>query len=339
MNEDIKEQDSLPQPDLTAADDVHAEEQTNREGKRPDDFIAQAEKELAEKETPPAARPEPQTPQQKALREKTEKMISGWPEEDKKLFAAAPENLRELLGKYYRSFHADYTKKTQQAAALREAAQRELEPLRPLMEGRFADVREFASYVSSMRNFEAELYRNPLRTLHLLMSRTGVKPTDLAAYSPDPVQEALSQLPRQLESLRQELRREPAPPAPETPAQEGLVRETAEAFAQAEDENGEKTHPYFNELAPMMALIMRRDGHEDMEKAYQEALYSLPKAREELLERERRSAAQKQAELDKAKRAEAFAARSRGTALSAAGNRKKKIDDIIAQAEQELAGQ
>ena len=339
-----------------AADNADTQRQDQaEEGKTPADFIARAEAELAKKDqdaarTPAAEKAErggagtSETAEQKARRAGLEKMISGWPEEDRKLFASASENLRELLGRHYRNFQSDYTKKTQQAAALRAAVERDMRALRPVIAGKYRDIRHFASYVSDMQNFERELRRDPLRTLSILARHAGVDLAQLQGYRPDPAAEAVRPLQAQIAQMQQMLqaKTQPAPPPEEQtrePAPQDALPDAVTAFAEAEDENGQKLHPHFNELAPMMGYIMRRDGHEDLEKAYKEALYSLPKVREELLEKERQQAAQKQAEVDRAKRAAALQARAGAGGGADIGNRKKKIEDIIAQAEEELAGQ
>ena len=130
-----------------------------------DGLIAQAEEELENADTEPqdgtnqtpGQSADAETQEQKEHREKLEKMISSWPEEDKKLFASAPDNLRDLLGKYYHHFQADHTKKTQQAAAMRAELEAELAELRPVVTGRFHNMKEFASFVSDARRFEEEL--------------------------------------------------------------------------------------------------------------------------------------------------------------------------------------
>lgn len=336
-----------------AADNAETQRQDQAdEGKTPADFIARAAAELAKKDQDAARTPAAEkaarggagtseTAEQKARRAGLEKMISGWPEEDRKLFASAPENLRELLGRHYRNFQSDYTKKTQQAAALRAAVERDMRELRPVIAGKYRDIRHFASYVSDMQNFERELLRDPLHTLFVLAQHTGVNLGDLAGYKPDAAAEAVRPLRAQLARLQQQLLQSRTPQAEQMrePAPQDAQPDAVTAFAEAEDENGQKLHPHFNELAPMMGYIMRRDGHEDLEKAYKEALYSLPKVREELLEKERQQAAQKQAEVDRAKRAAALQARAGAGGGADIGNRKKKIEDIIAQAEEELAGQ
>lgn len=309
-------------------------------------LIAQAEEELeaADAEPPNGTNQTPgqaanaETQEQKEHREKLEKMIASWPEEDKKLFASAPENLRDLLGKYYHLFQADHTKKTQQAAAMRAELEAEWAELRPVVTGRFQNMQEFASFVSDARRFEEEFMRNPLRTLSMLAQQAGISLQQLQEYQPDPAQEAVRPIEAKLEQLQHLLSRQNSPAAPNAQPQDKPWEKALEDFADAVDDKGNKTHPYFAEVAPVMGYIMRRDGHEDMEKAYREAIYSLPKAREELLKQERQQAAQQQAEVEKAKKAAQLRSRT-NTAPHAGGNKIKKIDDIIALAEEELAGQ
>lgn len=321
------------------------DEVTDQPGESPDELIAQAEQELEAASAPPKegekTPKEPsapaETPEQKEQREKLEKMVSSWPEEDKKLFASAPENLRALLGKYYHNFQKDHTQKTQQAAAMRAALEAQLAPLAPVVTGKFKNIKEFASYVSDMQRFEQELKKNPLRTLSILARHAGVDLAQLQGYQPDPAAEAVRPLQAQIAQMQQMLQEktQPTPPQP----QADKWQKTLSDFAQAVDEKGQKIHPYFEQVAPMMGLIMQRDGHEDLEKAYREALYSLPRAREELLEKERQQAAQKQADLDKAKRAALLQKRTQSVPHAGVSGHKQTIDDIIAQAQQELDGQ
>ena len=338
---DTEKEDSLS---AEAAED----EVLDKKGASPDDLIAQAEQQLQEADaareqrgkTPKANDVKDPTPQQKEQQEKLEKMIASWPEEDKKLFTSAPENLRALLGKYYHHFQADHTKKTQQAAALRaelEAQLAQLAPLAPVVTGKFKDMKQFASYVADAQRFEEELKRDPLRTLSVLAQQAGVDLEQLQGYQPDPTTEALRPVQAQLAQMQQMLSQKTQPMPPQTKADPW--QKTLSDFAQAVDEKGQKTHPYFEQVAPIMGLIMQRDGHEDLEKAYKEALYSLPAAREELLEKERQQAAQKQADLDKAKRAALLQKRTQSLPHAGVSGRKKTIDDIIAQAQQELDGQ
>ena len=335
---DTEKEDSLT---AEAAED----EVTAKKGASPDEIIAQAEQQQQEAEaaraegekTPPVPDVPAPTQLQKEQREKLEKMIASWPEEDKKLFSSAPENLRAVLGKYYHHFQADHTKKTQQAAALRAELEAQLAPLAPVVTGKFKDMKQFASYVADMQRFEEELKHNPLRTLNILAQQAGVDWQELQRYQPDPTAEALRPVQAQLAQMQQMLMQQP-PVAP-LPAQQDPWQKTLKEFAQAVDENGQKTHPYFEQVAPIMGLIMQRDGHEDLEKAYKEALYSWPAAREELLAKERQQAAQQQAELDRAKRAALLQKRTQSVPHARVSGRKVTIDDIIAQAQQELDGQ
>nr|DAG85120.1 MAG TPA: hypothetical protein [Caudoviricetes sp.] len=335
---DTEKEDSLS---AEAAED----EVLDKKGASPDDLIAQAEQQLqevdaaskAEEKDPKPADVKDLTPQQKEQQEKLEKMIASWPEEDKKLFASAPENLRALLGKYYHNFQADHTKKTQQAAALRAELEAKLATLAPVVTGKFKDMKQFASYVADAQRFEEELKRDPLRTLSILAQQAGVDLAQLQGYKPDPTAEALRPMQAQLAQMQQMLSQK-TQPMPAQPKADPWQK-TLNDFAQAVDEKGQKTHPYFEQVAPIMGLIMQRDGHEDLDKAYKEALFSLPAAREELLEKERQQAAQKQADLDKAKRAALLQKRTQSLPHVGVSGRKKTIDDIIAQAQQELDGQ
>lgn len=344
---------------LQAADEVNPGEQTPGTGSVHMDLIAQAEQELAAQDTAaptpgtPGGDPAPKgtpdspgkaapaaadpSPQQQA-RARMEKMIASWPEQDKQLFASAPENLRELLGKYYHSFQKDHTQKTQQAAALRAELEETLAPLRPVVTGKFRDMQELAQYITNAQRFEEDLQQDPVRAMALLAQRMGVDLAAVANYQPNAAYEAIRPLREQVARLQQTLERQSTPAAPAVNTPDGRL-EMLRDFAAETDEQGALKHPYFEEVAAMMGLIMRRDGHEDLERAYQEALYSHPQAREKLLEAQRADAVKRQAEVDKAKRAAALQRKATSAATAAVGHGKKKIEDIIAQAEQSLSGQ
>lgn len=314
------------------------------------DLIAEAEAELSApgahaQETPKTQEPQAAAAAQAAQaqneeeRKKYDKLTASWPEEDKKLFASAPENLRALVGKYYHNMLTDYKQKTQQAAALKSAVEKDLNALKPVVSGKFKDINEFAAYVSDMQHFEAALQADPRRTLALLARRTGVDLRELSDYRPDPVQEAVQPLRAQMEQLErmlaQKARGTDAQPAPqegeEDPAKEALAQ-----FARQTDGAGNLKHPYFEQVAPVMGLLLKGESPEDLEEAYKQAVYVLPKAREELLAKEQQAYAAKQRELEKAKRAASVAVHERG--VSGVTNKKKSIDDIIAQAQEELGG-
>ena len=201
---DIEKEDSLI---AEAAED----EVLDKTGASPDDLIAQAEQQLQEADAsskegekdPKLVDVKDLTPQQKEQQEKLEKMIASWPEEDKKLFASAPENLRALLGKYYHNFQADHTKKTQQAAAMRAELESQLATLAPVVTGKFKDMKQFASYVADAQHFEEELKRDPLRTLSILAHQAGVDLAQLQGYKPDPTAEALRPMQAQLAQMQQ----------------------------------------------------------------------------------------------------------------------------------------
>lgn len=333
------------------SDDVTIEEQTTGDAHL--DLIAQAEAELdqdpaedpktdpEEKDIPTGKEEypeetEPADPQADEKVKKLEKLVASWPEEERKQFFGAPAELQELLGKHYRNMLTDYKRKTQEASALRSSIEQELAALRPVVHGKYRNMADFAQYVSEMQNFEAEFKRDPRRTLAILAQEAGLDLAELGSYEPDPAAEAMRPLQAEMAQIRELLSHRAHTPQP-APQEDEDVRKQAQEFADAVDANGNKLHPHFADAAPFMGLIMQRDGHSDLEKAYQEALYSLPSARAEILKKQQASAAAKKAELDKAHKAGKVHLKTSG--ISGAKPRPKGIIDLIAETEKELDGE
>jgi hypothetical protein len=191
-----------------------------------------------------------------------------------------------------------------------------------------------------MMMFEAELKRNPLRTLSMLAARSGVDIAQLAGYQPNAAEEAVLPLRGQIEQLKELLAKNQQGGAGQAPAQTDEDEDNPVAeFMGAKDEKGAPKYPHFQKVAPVMGMIMLRDGHEDLEKAYNEAVHTVPEYREALGAGQKAKAEAEQkkaAELAKAKRAASLKFEGATGGAIPAKTGRKNVFDIINEAQSEI---
>lgn len=257
-------------------------------------------------------------------------------EEQRKTFSALPPDGQKIIADIYHSMNADYSRKTMQTAQARREIEEALKPI----DGFFNNIQEVGEYVSSMVQFEREFAKNPIRTLRIMAENAGVSMDQLVNFQPNPMEEAIAPLKAQIEALRSQLSAHQPAQTRNFRENEGNYDAELEQLANAKDENGNLKFPHFKELAPYMGMIMRRDGHEDIQKAYEEALYYLPATREEVLKSQKdklTAELAKAAELKKAKKAAALQMPSPDYDAVAPA-KKGSLLDLIAETEKELSG-
>lgn len=257
-------------------------------------------------------------------------------EEQRKTFSALPPDGQKIIADIYHSMNADYSRKTMQTAQARREIEEALKPI----DGFFNNIKEVGEYVSSMVRFEQEFAKNPIRTLRIMAENAGVSMDQLVNFQPNPMEEAIAPLKSQIEALRSQLSAHKPVQTRDFREDEGNYDAALEQLANAKDENGNLKFPHFKELAPYMGMIMRRDGHEDIQKAYEEALYYLPATREEVLKSQKdklTAELSKAAELKKAKKAAALQMPSPDYDAVAPA-KKGSLLDLIAETEKELSG-
>lgn len=261
-----------------------------------------------------------------------------WTDEDKKAFSTLPEDGRQILLNIHKNMLSGLNRQMQKASVYRQELGAVVDGLAPVVQGRFESFGDFVQYVKSMQSFEAELKRNPRRTLAVLAEQAGVELADLAAYRPNPTEEALLPLQAQIAQLKSELLgRQDGREQPSAPQDEN---DPIAQFANATDEAGKLKYPHFEKVAQLMGAIMQRDGHEDLAKAYAEAVNVLPEVREQTLAAQKEAWLREQrarADVEKAKRAGALKTRSTAGLAAPANGRKKRPLDYILEAEQRLA--
>lgn len=288
----------------------------------------------ADKQTPGGKQPD-------ANAEAERKAPENWTEQDKKAFAALPQEGKQIVLNIQKNLLSGWNKKMQQASQYKNAFEEVAGGLAPFTR-RFKNMAEFTAHLHDVESFENEMKRNPVRTLAVLAERAGVDLAALAGYQPNPAEEAVLPIQHQMTALRQRLeelaaghasQQQPAHAETDAHAQEA---QSIANFAQVTDERGNPLHPYFDRVARLMGVIMLQEGHDDMQRAYDQAIELLPEVR---AERRRAEQAQKQRaeELEKAKRAAALKTRSTPGTFVPEGKKRKSPLDYIFEAEQRLA--
>ena len=256
-------------------------------------------------------------------------------EEQRKAFAAMDASGKKILADIYKSMNADYTRKSMETAR----ARREIEEAFKDIDGCFGDIKQAGDYLRSSLAFERAFREDPAASILNLMAQAGLTPEDLAAYRPDPVKGAQRAILNEINSLKKQLGQKSSAPAERTDFSEDERNSFLEQLAQAKAENGTLKYPHIKEVAPYIGMIMKRDGHEDLDRAYKEALYCLPATRDELLQNQKAKLTaeiKKNAELGKAKKAAAVNMPEpfrEGARAPKTGS----LIDLIAETEEELS--
>jgi hypothetical protein len=259
-----------------------------------------------------------------------------WTADEKAKFASWPRDVQEAVLERNRALEADYTRKTQETAELRRSAEPILNAIKP-----------FESYLNQV---SARIGQTPDRMLANLVGveyqlRTG-EPwqkaqalnqiaaeygIDLAAMSrgempaaPDPHNQQLRQ---QFGSLEQRLSQF------EQMMQAEQQRQTAsqiESFKSATDQTGRPLRPHFERVRGVMGQLMSEDGSLSLEQAYQKAVEPINAAiADELKQRETLAEQQRQAALEKAKKATPVKVSG---SLPNGSTKSKDLDSILSNA-------
>ena len=292
--------------DESITDETTDQADIDVKGLSPLEIIRKTKEAAAQKAEEAAAQKSGQAPQAEGEDKKGDKSgkkpltaPNDWPKEDKDAFSSLPDNTKQQVLRFYKNFQADYTKKTQELATQRK----ELESIAKA-DTRFKDIPAVTSYIQDALAFEQALKTNPVGTILRLAEIQGIKlrPEVSEAILEDagvnPADQILAPLKAKIAGLESQLAQQTQQP----------IEDEISQFAAAADEEGNLKYPLFDKLAPIMGYIMKRDGHSDLAKAYDEALLTIPEEREKKLAADRAKLAdgiKKQQDAAKAKKAQA----------------------------------
>ena len=242
-----------------------------------------------------------------------------WTVEEKAAFAKWPPEARKEIAAHYGRMEADYTRKTQEAAAMR----REAEPLLNL----FAPHREELALhgltpetvIRRWAAAEQRLQRDPQSAIRWLAETYGVDLDALAAEAPqtDPTLAPLETRLGQVEAAIRANGRNAA----EAGHRQGMA--AIDAFAQQKDAQGNLLHPHLDKVALVMLGLAHQERAAgrapDLAVLYDTAVWANPETRESMLAAQRDSAkAAAAAEADAKAKAAALEARKAGASVTGA---------------------
>lgn len=233
----------------------------------------------------------------------TVEVPSDWPKDWQDKFATLEsDDARQLLIDQYKSFQADYTRKTQDIAELKKAIPEDVKQqldLRGVSEGQ---------YLKSLTAADQYLSKNPVEGIQWLMKSYGVTSEQIAGRSEDEFSDPeVSRLQNEVQELRQTLQQQTQQ---QQQASEQQVTQQVQQFATETDENGHLKHPDFEHLKPAMGALMQSGRANDLEDAYEQAKWADPEIRQKLLDEQKRQASEQSEKQRKEKAARARNART-----------------------------
>lgn len=259
-----------------------------------------------------------------------------WTADEKAKFAAWPRDVQEAVLERNRALEADYTRKTQETAELRRSAEPIVNAIKPFesylsqVSSRIGQTPD--KMIANLIGVEYQLRTGDPHTkaqaLYQIAAEYGI---DLAALSrgempaaPDPHYQQLRQsfgsIEQRLSQFEQMMQAE----------QERQTVQQIESFKSATDQSGRPLRPHFERVRGVMGQLMSQDGSLTLEQAYQEAIKPINEAiAEELKQRETQAEQQRQAALEKAKKAAPVKVSG---SLPNGSTKSKDLDSILSSA-------
>lgn len=282
---------------------------------------------------PAAADPSASMPPAQAVTQPIEPPAR-WTVEDKAKFAAWPRDVQQAVVERCRALEADYTRKTQEAAQIRRAAEPYLNAVKPfepyLNEIAPALGQTPDQMIASLLGVEYLLRcGTPQQKASALAQIVAAYDIDLAASNQPAVQTepAYTHLQQELSALKTWKAEVEAQIEAEQQRQAAFQ---IESFANAKDETGRPRHPHFARVRGVMGELFRDDPTLSLEAAYAQAIEPLQQAiAEELRVREAFAKQQRLAAVEKARKA--VPVRSAG-AMPNGSAKAKDLDSILSAA-------
>lgn len=180
-------------------------------------------------------------------------------------------------------------------------------------------------------------YRDPVGTLVELAKQGGmINQLQEALGQQEYVDPRYEEMQRQMQAYQAQLEQTQGYLTQQQQAQQRAQVEPylrqIEEFQNATNEDGTPKHPYFQQVFPQMAELIRSGQSSDLESAYNEAVWAIPDARESLLAQQAKAKAEQQnKEADKAEQAA-----KRVTAKSSGSKPRKSIRSELSDALSEI---
>mgnify|MGYP003145449229 FL=1 len=316
-NQEIPQEETAETPQETEEVEEEATEETEEE-------VAETEaEEKAEEEQKPL---EAITPPQH------------WPKDFKEDFEKLPVEAQHLLYDRHKELEGDYTKKTQGVAKYRKRQ----EALDEIMKPYLADFqRAGMDEIGAVRQLFAAhdyLRKDPKQAIQWLAKNYGVDMSEVGMDTAedeyaDPQVKALQQQVAQLQGfLNQQQQTQMQSVQQDT-------QSMIDKFASAKDADGNLKYPHFSEVRDRMGVLIQGNQAQDLESAYEMAIYADPKLRQSLMDNYAATKTQKEVKTEavkKAKKAQRSTVRGNPTPAEKALPTGLSVRDTIMKSIQQL---
>ena len=311
-----EEMESTPEPQEPAPQTVResiAAALATREEPREPEPTPEPEPLAAEDDAPPAEDVKPESEVANEAADEPEEVAPGieapahWAADFKDSFNALPPDAQEVFLQRYKDMEGDYTRKTQEVADIRRRASALDEVMVPFRDEFARAGLDDIGAVRQLLGAHKFLRESPQQAIAWLAQNYGINTEALAVSEQaeddfaDPqvkqLRDQVSQLQGYLQTQAQQ-------------QQQAAVADTQQqidTFAKATVEDGSLAHPHFDAVRTTMGGLIQSGVAQDMDAAYEMAVYANPELRGSLIDQqaEKVTAKQKQAEnVRKAKRAQ-----------------------------------
>lgn len=204
-----------------------------------------------------------------------------WPANDRELFGKQPKEVQTWLLNRHKAMEADYTRKTQEVAPMRRLKEGLDEVFAPFREKMALDGIDEMGAIKQLVAAHTYLQRSPQEAIGWLAQQYGI---DLNQVVQGAGEETL---PPQFAKLQESVQRQ------ERIIQETLQRQEkeqlnanlsqVEQFADQKDAQGKPLHPHFDDVAQDVAKMLKAGIAENLQDAYDRAVYANPQVRQKVL--------------------------------------------------------
>lgn len=251
--------------------------------------------------------------------EQTENALSApehWSQLDKDRFADLPDEAKTAYLDARKSLEAGYDKKFKDVAAYAQERDGLDQIFAPIADQMAANGVGRLDAVKQLFSWHQKLSSDPASGIRALAQSYGVDLNQIVGTGQDDLDweysdPKLSALEVQVRQIAQTTQQHQAAAEQQRRAElDSQVR----SFAQATGPDGKPSHPYFDEVKVYMAGLLQSGTAQDMESAYQMAVYANPETRTQLMKAEKKRADdERRKAAEKARVAEGANVRSRAS--------------------------
>ncbi len=226
-----------------------------------------------------------------------------WTKENQEAFLALPREQQEYIAERERQREEYLAEQSKQTAALKQQFDPISQVLKPYEEQmRLAGVNP-AQAVNQLLAAQDYLNKDPVNAILWLAQSYGVDPTSLVPNEDhDLADPEVLQLQRELQQVKSHLYNQNLQTQQATQKQ---VHEQIDHFVNETDEQGNPSHPHFQEVYQHMVALMQGGAANDLQDAYDQAVMANPKTRAMVIEAKQKEVleAEKQKRIAAANRA------------------------------------